>query len=80
MGTFYNTKIVTDGLVLGVDFANTKSYNPNSTNYTWYNPDTTRVSSSSLLVSNNTNSSRFGFGPNDRSQWDPIYDTEIGIG
>ena len=80
MGTFYNTKIVTDGLVLGVDFANTKSYNPNSTNYTWYNPDTTRVSSSSLLVSNNTSSSRFGFGPNDRSQWDPIYDTEIGIG
>jgi hypothetical protein len=80
MGTFYNTKIVTDGLVLGVDPANTKSYNPNGTNYTWYDADTTRVSTNTLQVSNNTSSNRFGFGPSGRSEWDPANDDQINIG
>lgn len=80
MGTFYNTKIVTDGLVLGVDPANTKSYNSNGTNYTWYDADTTRVSTSTLQVSNNTSSNRFGFGSSGRSEWDPANDDQINIG
>jgi len=80
MGLFHSPSIVTDGLVLGVDPANTKSYNPNGTNYTWYDADTTRVSTSTLQVSNNTSSNRFGFGPGTRSEWDPALDNEINIG
>ena len=72
--------IVEDGLILAVDPENIKSYNPNGTNYTWYDADTTRVSTSTLQVSNNTNSDKFGFGPGIRSAWNPASDYEINIG
>lgn len=80
MGLRHSPKIVTDGLIMALDAGNIRSYDANSTNYTWYNPDTTRVSTTNLQVSNNTGSSKFAFGSSGRSEWDPSNDDQIGIG